>query len=64
MRQRVILARGKAEQAHIGKTGRWSWLAVRGSNGEFLSLPHIAGKVGTLVWIPSKPEPPQSDDST
>ena len=40
------------EQAQAGKAGVHSWLAVRGSDGAFLPLPHIAGQSGKLVWIP------------
>ena len=51
MSDEIVLAEGKAEQAHAGRTA-FSWLAVRGNDGAFLSLPHIAGQTGRLVWIP------------
>jgi hypothetical protein len=57
----VVLAEGRAEQAHSGRAGSFSWVAVRGGNGEFLSLPHIAGQTGRLVWIPKTEEPSESD---
>lgn len=56
MRREIVLGEGKAEQAHSGRTGSFSWLALRGSSGEFLSLPHIAGQTGRLVWIPDPTE--------
>jgi hypothetical protein len=51
MSDEIVLAEGKAEQAHAGRTS-FSWLAVRGNDGAFVSLPHIAGQTGRLVWIP------------
>lgn len=56
MSREIVLGEGKAEQAHSGRAGSFSWLALRGGTGEFLSLPHIAGQSGKLVWIPDSAE--------
>jgi len=55
MGREIVLAEGTAEQAHAGKKS-FSWVAVRGRDGAFLPLPHIAGQSGTLVWIPTAKE--------
>jgi hypothetical protein len=55
MNREIVLAEGTAEQAHAGRTA-FSWVAVRGNDGSFLPLPHVAGQSGRLVWIPDKAE--------
>ena len=55
MDRHIILAEGTAEQAHAGKTS-FSWVAVRGRDGAFLPMAHIAGQSGRLVWIPDEGE--------
>ena len=64
MNREIVLAEGKAEQAHSGRTGTFSWLAIRNSNGEFLPLPHIAGQSGRLVWIPKTSEVADGTEKT
>ena len=59
MDRHIILAEGAAEQAHAGKTS-FSWVAVRGRDGAFLPMAHIAGQSGRLVWIPT--ETKEADD--